>query len=75
MDLIRRDVRPKEFVTRKSIENAIACVAATGGSTTTAAGGATTATVSGTGAGSAAGSSSRLNALAAWLFISVTARS
>ena len=33
MDLIRRDVRPKEFVTRKSIENAIACVAATGGST------------------------------------------
>src|SRR5664280_1398122 len=26
MDLIRRDVRPKEFVTRKSIENAIACV-------------------------------------------------
>jgi dihydroxy-acid dehydratase len=33
MDLVRRDVRPKEFVTRKSIENAIACVAATGGST------------------------------------------
>ncbi|HEY5386285.1 MAG TPA: dihydroxy-acid dehydratase, partial [Thermoleophilia bacterium] len=33
MDLIRRDVRPKEYVTRKSIENAIACVAATGGST------------------------------------------
>ncbi len=33
MDLIRRDVRPKEFVTRKSIENAIACIAATGGST------------------------------------------
>jgi dihydroxy-acid dehydratase len=33
MDLIRRDVRPKEFVTRKSIDNAIACVAATGGST------------------------------------------
>jgi dihydroxy-acid dehydratase len=33
MDLIRRDVRPKEFVTRTSIENAIACVAATGGST------------------------------------------
>ena len=33
MDLIRRDVRPKEFVTRESIENAIACVAATGGST------------------------------------------
>ncbi len=33
MDLVRRDVRPKEFVTRRSIENAIACVAATGGST------------------------------------------
>ncbi len=33
MDLVRRDVRPKEFVTRKSIDNAIACVAATGGST------------------------------------------
>jgi dihydroxy-acid dehydratase len=33
MDLVKRDVRPKEFVTRKSIENAIACVAATGGST------------------------------------------
>jgi dihydroxy-acid dehydratase len=33
MDLIRRDTRPKDFVTRKSIENAIACVAATGGST------------------------------------------
>jgi dihydroxy-acid dehydratase len=33
MDLVRRDIRPKEFVTRKSIENAIACVAATGGST------------------------------------------
>ena len=33
MDLVRRDVRPKEFVTRKSIENAIACIAATGGST------------------------------------------
>jgi dihydroxy-acid dehydratase len=33
MDLIRRDVRPSAFVTRKSIENAIACVAATGGST------------------------------------------
>jgi dihydroxy-acid dehydratase len=33
MDLVRRDVRPKEFVTRESIENAIACVAATGGST------------------------------------------
>jgi dihydroxy-acid dehydratase len=33
MDLTRRDVRPKEFVTRRSIDNAIACVAATGGST------------------------------------------
>jgi dihydroxy-acid dehydratase len=33
MDLIRRDVRPSTFVTRKSIENAIACIAATGGST------------------------------------------
>jgi dihydroxy-acid dehydratase len=33
MDLIKRDVRPSTFVTRKSIENAIACVAATGGST------------------------------------------
>jgi dihydroxy-acid dehydratase len=33
MDLIRRDARPKDFVTRKSIENSIACVAATGGST------------------------------------------
>jgi dihydroxy-acid dehydratase len=33
MDLVHRDVRPKEFVTRKSIENAIACIAATGGST------------------------------------------
>ena len=33
MDLVRRDVRPKEFVTRRSIDNAIACVAATGGST------------------------------------------
>jgi len=33
MDLVRRDIRPKEFVTRKAIDNAIACVAATGGST------------------------------------------
>jgi dihydroxy-acid dehydratase len=33
MDLIRRDARPKDFVTRRSIENAIACIAATGGST------------------------------------------
>jgi dihydroxy-acid dehydratase len=33
MDLIRRDIRPKDFVSRRSIENAIACVAGTGGST------------------------------------------
>jgi dihydroxy-acid dehydratase len=33
MDLVRRDVRPSSFVTRASLENAIAGVAATGGST------------------------------------------
>jgi dihydroxy-acid dehydratase len=33
MDLVRRDVRPRHFVTRASLENAIAGVAATGGST------------------------------------------
>ena len=33
MDLVRRDVRPSRFVTRASIENGIASVAATGGST------------------------------------------
>jgi dihydroxy-acid dehydratase len=33
MDLVRRDVRPSSIVTRKSLENGIACVAATGGST------------------------------------------
>jgi dihydroxy-acid dehydratase len=33
MDLIRRDVRPSRIVDRRSIENAIASVAATGGST------------------------------------------
>jgi dihydroxy-acid dehydratase len=33
MELVRDDVRPSRFVTRKSIENAIAGVAATGGST------------------------------------------
>jgi dihydroxy-acid dehydratase len=33
MDLVRRDVRPSTFVTRKAIENAITAVAATGGST------------------------------------------
>ena len=33
MDLVRRDVRPRSYVTRESIENAVAGVAATGGST------------------------------------------
>src|SRR3990172_7504617 len=33
MDLVRRDVRPSAIVDRRSIENAIASVAATGGST------------------------------------------
>jgi dihydroxy-acid dehydratase len=33
MDLVRRDVRPRGLVTRQSLENAIAGVAATGGST------------------------------------------
>ncbi len=33
MDLVRRDSRPKEYVTGTSIDNAIACIAATGGST------------------------------------------
>src|SRR5205809_2919472 len=33
MDLVRRDVRPSSIVTRASIENGIASVAATGGST------------------------------------------
>src|SRR4051794_34642175 len=33
MDLLRRDVRPSAFVTRASIDNAIASIAATGGST------------------------------------------
>ncbi len=33
MDLVRDDVRPGRFITRESIENAIASVAATGGST------------------------------------------
>jgi len=33
MDLLRRDLRPSQILTRKSIENAIASVAATGGST------------------------------------------
>ncbi|HEX9272197.1 MAG TPA: dihydroxy-acid dehydratase, partial [Candidatus Binatia bacterium] len=33
LDLLRRDLRPSRIITRKSIENAIASVAATGGST------------------------------------------
>jgi len=33
MDLLRRDIRPRQIVTRKALENAIAAVAATGGST------------------------------------------
>jgi dihydroxy-acid dehydratase len=33
MDLVRQDLRPSRFVTRESLENAIASVSATGGST------------------------------------------
>jgi len=33
MELLKRDLRPSKIITRKSIENAIASVAATGGST------------------------------------------
>jgi dihydroxy-acid dehydratase len=33
MDLLRRDLRPRQIITREAIENAIASVAATGGST------------------------------------------
>jgi dihydroxy-acid dehydratase len=33
MDLVRRDVRPSTFITREAIENGIASIAATGGST------------------------------------------
>ena len=33
MDLVRRDVRPRQIVTREALENAIASVASTGGST------------------------------------------
>jgi dihydroxy-acid dehydratase len=33
MELLRRDLRPSQIITRKSIENAIVAVAATGGST------------------------------------------
>ena len=33
MELLKKDLRPRQIVTRKSLENAIAAVAATGGST------------------------------------------
>jgi dihydroxy-acid dehydratase len=33
VDVLRRDLRPRQIITRKAIENAIAAVAATGGST------------------------------------------
>ncbi|MGH7231731.1 MAG: dihydroxy-acid dehydratase [Nitrospiraceae bacterium] len=33
MDLLRHDLRPRQIITRKSLENAIAAVATTGGST------------------------------------------
>ncbi len=33
MELLRRDIRPSQILTRKAVENAIAAVAATGGST------------------------------------------
>ncbi|UVT17781.1 MAG: dihydroxy-acid dehydratase [Nitrospira sp.] len=33
MDLIKQDLRPRQIITRKSLENAIAAVATTGGST------------------------------------------
>jgi dihydroxy-acid dehydratase len=33
MELLEKDVRPSSIITRESLENAIACVAATGGST------------------------------------------
>jgi dihydroxy-acid dehydratase len=33
VDLLRRDVRPRQIITREALENAIASVAATGGST------------------------------------------
>jgi dihydroxy-acid dehydratase len=33
MDLLQRDLRPRQIITRKSLENAIAAVATTGGST------------------------------------------
>ena len=33
MDVLRRDMRPSQIITRQALENAIASVAATGGST------------------------------------------
>ncbi|MEA2437381.1 MAG: dihydroxy-acid dehydratase, partial [Thermoleophilaceae bacterium] len=33
MDLLKKDLKPSDVITRESIDNAIACVAATGGST------------------------------------------
>ena len=33
MDVVRRDLRPSQLITREALENAAACVAATGGST------------------------------------------
>jgi dihydroxy-acid dehydratase len=33
MELVRQDIRPRQIVTRAALENAIACVCATGGST------------------------------------------
>jgi len=33
MDLLRNNLRPRDIITRKAFDNAIACVAATGGST------------------------------------------
>jgi dihydroxy-acid dehydratase len=33
MDLLKNDIRPRQIITRKSIENAVAAVATTGGST------------------------------------------
>ncbi|MEA2431378.1 MAG: dihydroxy-acid dehydratase [Thermoleophilaceae bacterium] len=33
MDLLQKDLKPSDVITRESIDNAIACVAATGGST------------------------------------------
>ena len=33
MELLKRDIRPRQIITRKSLENAIAAVATTGGST------------------------------------------